>query len=208
VTHLLDLPADAKALYVLAHGAGAGMRHPFMEAIARALAARGIGTFRYEFEYMEKKSRRPDAPSVAMARVREAVAEAADAAPGVPLLAGGKSFGGRMTSNAQAEAALPGVKGLVFLGFPLHPPGKPSIARADHLDRVLVPMLFAQGTRDEFAEPALLTQVLARLGPRAALHSVDGGDHSFGVPKAKGRSKDDVLAELAEAITGWAAGLS
>lgn len=207
MNHLLELPEGAKALYVLAHGAGAGMRHPFMDAIARALAARGIGTFRYEFEYMEKKSRRPDAPSVAMARVREAVAEAADAAPGLPLLAGGKSFGGRMTSNAQAEAALPGVRGLVFLGFPLHPPGKPSIARADHLDRVLIPMLFAQGTRDEFAEPGLLGQVLARLGTRATLHSLEGGDHSFAEPKSSGRSKDDVLAELGETIRGWAARL-
>ncbi len=184
------------------------MRHPFMDGISRVLAALGIGTFRYEFEYMEKKSRRPDAPSVAIARVREAVAEAAEAAPGVPLLAGGKSFGGRMTSQAQAEAPLPGVRGLAFLGFPLHPPSKPSVTRADHLDRVAIPMLFAQGTRDEFAEPSLLAEVLARLGPRASLHSVDGGDHSFGVPKSKGRSKDDVLAELAEAITDWAAALS
>jgi predicted alpha/beta-hydrolase family hydrolase len=184
------------------------MRHPFMDAIARVLAARGMGTFRYEFEYMEKKGRRPDAPSVAMARVREAVAEAADAAPGLPLLAGGKSFGGRMTSHAQSEAPLPGVRGLAFLGFPLHPPGKPSIGRADHLDRVLVPMLFMQGTRDEFAEPSLLSGVLGRLGPRASLHSIEGGDHSFGVPKSTGRSKDDVLVELAEAITGWAARLS
>ncbi len=184
------------------------MRHPFMDRIAAALNGRGIGTFRYEFDYMEKKSRRPDAPSVAAARVREAVAEAAEAAPGLPLLAGGKSFGGRMTSQAQAEAPLPGVRGLAFLGFPLHPPGKPSITRADHLDRVQVPMLFAQGTRDEFADPSLLAEVLARLGPRASLHAVDGGDHSFGVPKSKGRSKDEVLGDLAEAITGWAAALS
>jgi hypothetical protein len=126
----------------------------------------------------------------------------------VPLLAGGKSFGGRMTSNAQAESPLPGVQGLVFLGFPLHPPGKPSIVRAEHLDRVEIPMLFAQGTRDEFAEPALLAQVLGRLGPRATLHAIEGGDHSFGVPKSSGRSKDDVLAELGETITGWAARLA
>lgn len=204
MNRLLELPEGAHALLVLAHGAGAGMRHPFMDKVAGVLAARGVGTFRYEFEYMEKKSRRPDAPSVAIARVREAVAEAAEAAPGLPLLAGGKSFGGRMTSNAQAEAPLPGVRGLVFLGFPLHPPGKPSIVRADHLDRVLVPMLFVRGTRDEFAEPGLLAQVLARLGPRAGLHSLEGGDHSFGVPRSSGRTKDDVLAELGEAITGWA----
>ncbi|MFI5280560.1 MAG: alpha/beta family hydrolase [Gemmatimonadales bacterium] len=208
MNHLLEVPEGAKALYVLAHGAGAGMRHPFMDAIARVLAARGIGTFRYEFGYMEKKSRRPDAPTVAMARVREAVAEAQAAAPGLPLLAGGKSFGGRMTSNAQAESPLPGVLGLVFLGFPLHPPGKPSIARADHLDRVEVPMLFVQGTKDEFAQPALLAQVLGRVGPRASLHAVEGGNHSFAVPKSTGRSKDDVLAELGDAITGWAARLS
>ncbi|MFI5206923.1 MAG: alpha/beta family hydrolase [Gemmatimonadales bacterium] len=204
MNHLLELPDDARVLLVLAHGAGAGMRHPFMERVAAALAARGVGTFRYEFEYMENKSRRPDAPSVAMARVREALAEAAIAAPGLPLLAGGKSFGGRMTSNAQAESPLPGVRGLAFLGFPLHPPGKPSIARADHLDRVTAPMLFVQGTRDEFAEPRLLMQVLARLGPRASLYSIEGGDHSFNVPKSTGRSKDDVLEELGEAITGWA----
>jgi predicted alpha/beta-hydrolase family hydrolase len=208
LNHLLELPEGSRALLILAHGAGAGMRHPFMDAIARVLATRGVGTFRYEFEYMEKRSRRPDAPSVAMARVREAVAEARDAAPGLPLLAGGKSFGGRMTSNAQAESPLPGVRGLVFLGFPLHPPGKPSVTRADHLDRALIPMLFAQGTRDEFAEPGLLAQVLARLGSRASLHSIDGGDHSFAVPKSKGRSKDDVLAELGDAITAWAARLS
>jgi hypothetical protein len=203
MNRLLELPEGAHALLVLAHGAGAGMRHPFMERVARGLAARGVGTFRYEFEYMEKKSRRPDAPSVAIARVREAVAEAAEAAPGLPLLAGGKSFGGRMTSNAQAEAPLPGVRGLVFLGFPLHPPGKPSIARADHLDRVLVPMLFVHGTRDEFAEPGLLAQVLARLGPRASLHSVDGGNHSLDVPKSSGRTKEDVMVEVAGVIEAW-----
>ena len=205
MNHVLALPDGARALLVLAHGAGAGMRHPFLDGIARALAARGIGTFRYQFDYLERGGRRPDAPSVAAARVRAAVLEAAAAAPGLPLLAGGKSFGGRMTSTAQAESPLPGVRGLVFLGFPLHPPGQPSIARADHLDRVALPMLFLQGTRDTFAEPALLAQVLARLGARATLHAVEDGDHSFAVPKARGRSKDDVLAELAEATTDWAA---
>jgi predicted alpha/beta-hydrolase family hydrolase len=208
VNHLLVLPEQPRALYVLAHGAGAGMRHPFMEAMARALEVRGIGTFRYEFEYMEAKRGRPDAPSVAMARVRAAVLEAASAAPGLPLLAGGKSFGGRMTSNAQAEAPLDNVRGLVFLGFPLHPPGKPSLERAEHLDRIAVPMLFLQGTRDEFADRTLLAQVLARLGPRASLHPIEDGGHSFEVRKAAGKSKADVMAELADAISGWAAALS
>jgi uncharacterized protein len=208
VNQLLVLPRKARALYVLAHGAGSGMRHPFMEAIARALETRGIGTFRYEFEYMEAKRPRPDAPSVAMARVREAVIEAASAAPGLPLLAGGKSFGGRMTSGAQAEAPLPGVRGLAFLGFPLHPPGKPSVERAEHLGRIEVPMLFCQGTRDEFADRTLLAQVLARLGARASLHAIEDGGHSFEVRKATGRFKAHVMAELADAISGWAAALS
>ncbi len=208
MNQLLVLPQKARALYVLAHGAGSGMRHPFMDAIARALEARGIGTFRYEFAYMEAKRGRPDAPSVAMARVREAVIEAASAAPGLPLLAGGKSFGGRMTSGAQAEAPLPGVRGLVFLGFPLHPPGKPSVERAEHLYGIEVPMLFLQGTRDEFAYRTLLAQVLARLGARASLHAIEDGGHSFDVRRATGKSKADVMAELAGAISGWAAALS
>ena len=205
---LLELPDDARALYVLAHGAGAGMRHPFLAAIAKDLAAAGIGTFRYEFAYMEAKKNRPDPPAVAVERVREAVAEAARLAPGVPLIAGGKSFGGRMTSTAQAEQPLPGVRGLAFLGFPLHPPGKPGIERADHLDRVQVPMLFLQGSRDEFAQPELLAQLLKRLGSRATLHGVPQGNHSFVVPKSTGKSAAQVSAELGQSIARWCSTLA
>jgi len=201
--HLLVAPADSRALLVLAHGAGAGMRHAFLERIAQALAVRKVATFRYEFLYMEKGGGRPDPPAVAAARVREAVAAAAVAAPGLPLFAGGKSFGGRMTSTAAAEAPLPGVCGLVFLGFPLHPPGQPGIGRAEHLDRVTVPMLFLQGTRDTFAQLSLLEPVIARLKPRATFQLIDGGDHSFKVPKSSGRTAEDVMNELAGTIAAW-----
>lgn len=200
--HLLVAPPDARALLVLAHGAGAGMRHPFLEAMARALAERGIASFRYEFLYMERRAGRPDSPAVAEARVRAAVLEAARAVPGLPLFAGGKSFGGRMTSQAQAREPLPGVRGLVFLGFPLHPPGRPGTRRAEHLDAVQVPMLFLQGTRDEFAGLDLLRPVVRRLGARATLHLVEGGDHSFKVLKRTGRAEADVLVELASTISG------
>jgi len=203
VEHLLVLPPNARVLLVLAHGAGAGMRHPFLETVARGLAERGIATFRYEFTYMEERKRRPDPPAVAEERVRSAVAEAARVAPGVPLLAGGKSFGGRMTSGAQAKHPLPDVRGLVFFGFPLHPPGRPGTTRADHLDAVGIPMLFLQGTRDDFAELALLESVSARLGQRATLHVVEGADHSFRVPKRTGRSDADVQAELTKAVDDW-----
>jgi predicted alpha/beta-hydrolase family hydrolase len=179
------------------------MGHPFLEQAARALSERGIGTFRYEFLYMEKHQGRPDPPAVAEARVRAAVLEAARAAPGVPLFAGGKSFGGRMTSQAQAREPLPGVRGLVFLGFPLHPPGRPGTSRADHLDDVLIPMLFLQGSRDEFAGLDLLKPVVKRLGGRATLHVIEGGDHSFKVLKRTGRSDADVLSELSDTITAW-----
>ncbi|PYO37326.1 MAG: alpha/beta hydrolase [Gemmatimonadetes bacterium] len=201
--HLLVRPADARAVLVLAHGAGAGMRHAFLERMSQALADRRIATFRYEFLYMEKRAGRPDPPAVAAARVREAVGEATRVAPGLPLFAGGKSFGGRMTSTAAAEAPLPGVRGLVFLGFPLHPPGQPGIGRAEHLDRVTVPMLFLQGTRDTFAQLPLLEPVIARLKPRATLHLIDGGDHSFKVPKSSGRTPEDVMNDLADTIAGW-----
>ncbi|HUL02330.1 MAG TPA: alpha/beta family hydrolase [Gemmatimonadales bacterium] len=207
VSALLVLPPDARWVYVLAHGAGAGMRHPFLEGIAQRLAARGVATLRYQFPYMERRARRPDLPAVAVATVRAAVTEAARAVPGLPLVAGGKSFGGRMTSTAQAEDPLPGVRGLAFLGFPLHPPGRPGIARAEHLDRVRVPMLFLQGTRDEFAELALTRQVIAGLGERATLHLVDGGDHSFKVPKRAGKTAGDVLEELVGALDAWARGI-
>jgi predicted alpha/beta-hydrolase family hydrolase len=207
VAALLDLPAGARIVYVLAHGAGAGMRHPFLETVARALAARKIGTLRYQFPYMQQGARRPDPPAVAAATVRAAAAEAARVAPGVPLVAGGKSFGGRMTSTAQAEAPLPGVRGLVFLGFPLHPPGRPDDQRAEHLAAVRIPMLFLQGDRDEFADLKLLRPVVKRLGKRATLHFVEGGDHSFHVLKRSGRTDGDVMGELVESIVEWTAGI-
>jgi predicted alpha/beta-hydrolase family hydrolase len=203
VSGLLLLPAGARVLYVLAHGAGAGMRHPFLERMAHALAQRGVGTLRYQFLYMERKQHRPDPPALAVAAVRAAVAALGERAPGLPLIAGGKSFGGRMTSTAQAQDALPGVLGLAFLGFPLHPPGKPAVSRADHLDDVRVPMLFVQGDRDEFAEPLLLRQVLRRLGARATLHLVKDGDHSFNVPKRTGRTPDQVRGEVCDALVQW-----
>src|SRR5690349_12281456 len=207
VSGLLLRPTDARLLYVLAHGAGAGMRHPFLEAISQRLAEQGIATLRYQFRYMEQRSRRPDTPAVAAATVRTAVVEAARLAPGLPLVAGGKSFGGRMTSTAQAEEPLPGARGLVFLGFPLHPPGRPDDTRAEHLARVQVPMLFLQGTRDEFADTELLRPVVKRLGERARLNLVVDGDHSFHVPKRAGRSEGDVMGELARAIVTWSLSL-
>jgi uncharacterized protein len=203
VSGLLVRPSDATALYVLAHGAGAGMRHPFMEAVAEALAARRIATLRYQFPYAEAGGRRPDPPAALEATVRAAVTAAAECAPGLPLIAGGKSMGGRMTSSAQARAPLPAVLGLVFLGFPLHPPKRPGISRADHLDAVRLPMLFLQGTRDELADLDLMTGVCERLGPRAMLHVVDGADHSFAVLKRSGRSAAEVLEELATTVVDW-----
>lgn len=200
------LDADApRALLVLAHGAGAGMRHSFMDAIAKELAANGISTLRYEFEYMEQKRNRTDPPAVAQQRVRDAVAEAARLRPGLKLLAGGKSFGGRMTSGAAAAPpGLPNVAGIVFVGFPLHPPNKPSTSRADHLDQVTQPMLFLQGTRDDLADLALLRPVIDRVGRRATLHIVEGADHSFSVLKRTGRTNAEVLTELATTIAAWA----
>lgn len=203
VSALLVRPPDAWLLYVLAHGAGAGMRHPFLEAIAQRLAEHGIASLRYQFPYMEKSARRPDPPAVAEAAVRAAVEEAARVAPGLPLVAGGKSFGGRMTSSAQANVPLPGVRGLVFLGFPLHPPGRPGVTRAEHLDRVAVPMLFLQGTRDDFAELMLLRKVIARLGTRATLHLIEGGDHSFKVLKRSGRTDAETMGEVVDGIVTW-----
>jgi predicted alpha/beta-hydrolase family hydrolase len=207
VSALVRLQAGARLGFVLAHGAGAGMRHPFLEAMAGRFADRGIATFRYQFPYMEARRGRPDSPEVAVAAVRAAVAEAALRLPGLPLIAGGKSFGARMTSTAAAGSPLPGVAGLAFLGFPLHPPGRAGTTRADHLDRVTVPMLFLQGTRDEFADWSLLEPVVRRLGPRARLHAVEGGDHSFRVLKRSGRSGEQVLDELADVFRDWAAAL-
>ena len=205
VSALLVRPPEARLLYVLAHGAGAGMRHPYLEVMAQRLAERGIATLRYQFPYMERGSRRPDPPAVAEATARAAVEEAARVAPGLRLVAGGKSFGGRMTSSAQATAPLAGVVGLVFLGFPLHPPGRPGITRAAHLDRVAVPMLFLQGTRDEFADLTLLQQVVAQIGARATLHLIEGGDHSFKVLKRSGRTDREATADVVDAIAGWTA---
>jgi predicted alpha/beta-hydrolase family hydrolase len=205
VSGLLTAPDDPTHLYVLAHGAGAGMRHPFLEAVANRLAQRRIATLRYQFPYMEAGRKRTDSPAVAQAAVRAAVGAAAKAIPGVPLLAGGKSFGGRMTSGAQAEEPLEGVRGLAFLGFPLHAPGKPGTERAEHLTRVTVPMLFLQGTRDDFARLDLLNEVIAGLGARATLELVDGADHSFHVPKSSGRTDSEVLDWVCETLAGWAA---
>ncbi len=203
VSAILMQPDKARACYVLAHGAGAGMRHVSMDRIAAGLAERGIATFRFNFPYMENKQGRPDQPAVAHAAVRAAVAEAARLCPGLKLIAGGKSFGGRMTSQAQAKAPLPGVKGLAFLGFPLHAAKKPSAERAGHLADVEIPMLFLQGTRDALADLGLLKPVIAALGPKATLHEVEGGDHSFAVLKKSGRSNDEALAEVLDTLTAW-----
>src|SRR5438132_6634902 len=181
------------------------MRHPFLEVVAQRLAERSIATLRYQFPYMEQRARRPDPPPVAAAAVRAAVMEAARAAPGLPLVAGGKSFGGRMTSTAQAGEPLPGVRGLVFLGFPLHPPGRPGDSRAEHLAQVQIPMLFLQGTRDDFADLKLLKPLVQRLGERATLHLVEGGDHSFRVLKRSGKTDAAVIDEIADAIAEWSA---
>lgn len=203
VSALLQTPRNAEALLVLAHGAGAGMTHPFMAAMARGLAERAIATLRYQFPYMERGSRRPDPPQLAQATVRAAVAAAAQAQPELPLFAGGKSFGGRMSSQAHAKAPLSGVRGLVFVGFPLHPAGKPAADRANHLADVKVPMLFLQGTRDALAELPLLEPVCKSLGKRATLKLFADADHSFHVPAKSGRKDADVFAELLDVTAAW-----
>jgi uncharacterized protein len=203
ISAILLRPPDAWVGYVLAHGAGAGMRHPFMEAIAESLARQGIATLRYQFPYTESGGRRPDPPGVLQATVRAAVAKAREVAPELPLVAGGKSLGGRMTSNAAAHHPLPGVLGLVFLGFPLHPAKQPGESRADHLRAVELPMLFLQGTRDALAELDRISSVCGRLGPRATLHVVEGADHSFAVLKRSGRSGAEVMEELALSVGEW-----
>jgi predicted alpha/beta-hydrolase family hydrolase len=202
VSALLVRPQAARACYVLAHGAGAGMTHRFMEEVASGLADRDIATLRYQFPYMEKGGKRPDPPAVAHAAVRAAVAEAARRCADLPLVAGGKSFGGRMTSQAQAIKPLPGVRGLVFLGFPLHPAGKPSTERAAHLGQIPIPMLFVQGTQDKLAEPALLGPVVAALGS-ASLHEVAAADHAFHVPARSGRNDREVMTEIMDAVAAW-----
>ena len=203
VSALLDLPPQARACYVFAHGAGVGMMHSYMAAVAAGLAERGIATLRYQFPYMEKGTKRPDPPPVAHAAVRAAVMEAARLCPGLPLIAGGKSFGGRMTSQAQASAPLDGVRGLAFFGFPLHPAGKPSDDRAKHLSRVKIPMLFLQGTRDSLAEMNLLEPVVKRIGQSVTLHRVEGADHSFHVPARSGRNDAEVMREILDAFAAW-----
>ena len=207
VSAFLLRPPEAWLLYVLAHGAGAGMRHAFLDNVSAALASQGVATFRYQFPYLEAGRRRPDAPSVLETTVRAAVSRAGEIVPELPVVAGGKSLGGRMTSGAAAAAPLHGVKGLAFLGFPLHPPGQPGTRRADHLDRVDLPMLFLQGTRDTFARVDLIAEVCRRLGPRASLHLLDGADHSFGVPKRGSRTPGQVMEWLAGTIASWSRAL-
>ena len=208
VSGLLQAPRGARASYVMAHGAGAGMAHPFMERVAAELGERGIATLRYQFPYMEQGGKRPDAPKLAQATVRAAVTEAAKLMPKLPLIAGGKSFGGRMTSQAQAESPLAHVRGLAFLGFPLHAAGRPSEERAAHLFEVKIPMLFLQGTRDALANITLMRKLARALGKRATLVSIEDGDHSFHVPARTGRDDADVRVEMLNALAGWIEGLS
>ena len=207
VAGLLDRPANARACFVFAHGAGAGMHHASMASVAGDLSQQGIATLRYQFPYMERGSRRPDPPALCHATVRAAVAEAARSSPGLPLVAGGRSFGGRMTSQAQALAPLPGVAGLAFLAFPLHPAGRPSQERAEHLSDVEIPMLFLQGTRDELATLELLEPVVQRLGARATLKLLQEADHSFHVRASSGRRDPDVRQELVRTLVDWLDGL-
>jgi hypothetical protein len=207
ISGLLQAPRGARACYVLAHGAGAGMTHPFMAAVADGLAERGIATWRYQFLYMERGSKRPDPPKLAHAAVRAAVAEAAKRLPKLPLIAGGKSFGGRMTSQAQATAPLPGVRGLAFLGFPLHPAKQPSRERGKHLLDVRIPMLFLQGTRDALAMPDQIEPMCAALGARATLRLFADADHSFHVLARSGRTDAQVMNDVLDAFNAWADGV-
>jgi predicted alpha/beta-hydrolase family hydrolase len=203
VAALLDSPPDPFACYVLAHGAGAGMHHDFLAALAQRLCAEGVAVLRFQFPFMQQGSRRPDPPAVAQAAVRAAVDEARQRLPGLPIFAGGKSFGARMSSQAQAADPMPGVRGLVFVGFPLHPAGKPAISRAAHLAEVGVPMLFLQGTRDALADLALVREVVQPLASRATLHVVEGADHAFHVLVRSGRNDTQVLDELATTAAQW-----
>ena len=203
ISGVLSQPEAPRACFVFAHGAGAGMNHPFMADLSAALAARGIATLRFQFPFMEQGSKRPDSPAVAQQTVRAAVDEACTRLPGVALFAGGKSFGGRMTSGAQADAPLASVRGIIFVGFPLHPAGKPATERAAHLQQVGVPMLFLQGTRDALADLALMRQTTEAIGPLATLHVVEGADHAFHVLVRSGRNDKDVIEELAETVSRW-----
>ena len=205
VSGLLMAPAQARACYVFAHGAGAGMSHPFMATVAAELVARNIASLRYQFPYMDRGGRRPDPPELAQATVRAAVSEAGRRLPGLPLIAGGKSFGGRMTSQAQAAIPLAGVRGLAFLGFPLHPAKRPSDERAKHLIDVRIPMLFLQGTRDALADTELIGRTIKWLGERATLHLIQDADHSFHVPARSGRTDADVRSEMMDVLVAWIA---
>ena len=205
VSALLMLPAEARGMLALAHGAGAGMAHPFLVSLAAELAAAGVATLRYQFPYMEQRRRVPDSPAVLTATVRAAVRTAAEAAPRLPLIAGGKSMGGRMTSQAAAQQPLEGVRGLVFFGFPLHPPNKPGTKRAEHLKQVTVPMLFLQGTRDTLADLTLLKPICKDLGARATLHIIETADHSFHMLKKSGKTDAEALRELAQTTASWQA---
>ena len=204
VSALLIRPPNARWLLVLGHGAGAGMAHPFLEKLAAELAGAGVATLRYQFPYMEQRRRVPDRPEVLTSTVEAAVRLATEAVPGLPVLAGGKSMGGRMTSQAAAENLLGSVKGLVFFGFPLHPPNRPSTKRADHLAKVGMPMLFLQGTRDTLADLTLLRPLCEKLGSRATLHVILEGDHSFHVLKKSGKTDAEVMTELAQTTAAWA----
>jgi predicted alpha/beta-hydrolase family hydrolase len=203
ISALSWMPPRARACYLLAHGAGAGMAHPFMHAVAAGLAERDIATLRYQFPYMENRGKRPDPPKLAHATVRAAAAQALQLVPQLPLVAGGKSFGGRMTSQAQAASPLPGVRGLAFLGFPLHPANRPSDERAEHLFKVQVPMLFLQGMRDALADTQLISSVTKRLGERASLHLIPDADHSFHVPARTGRTDTEVMSDMLDVLAVW-----
>jgi predicted alpha/beta-hydrolase family hydrolase len=208
ISALLQVSSHVRACYVMAHGAGAGMTHPFLESIAAGLCVNGIATLRFQFPYMERGSKRPDPPKLAHATIREAVAVAAVRLPGVSLVAGGRSYGGRMASQAQAASPLENVRGLAFLGFPLHAANAPSDERAQHLSAVQVPMLFLQGTRDALAEISLLKQLIVRLGSRSSLVLFEGADHAFHVPAHSGRKDSEILSELIDTLTRWIASLS
>lgn len=205
ISGILTAPDDPRACYIVAHGAGAGMRHKFMADVAGGLGERGIATLRYQFPYMEKGGKRPDPPKIAHAAVRAAVAKASELLPKLPLIAGGKSFGARMTSQTQAETPLPNVRGLAFLGFPLHPPGQPGDTRAEHLSRVKVPTLFLQGTRDDFADLDYLKPLTKRLGDLATLKLFECADHSFHVPAKSGRKDVEIMAEMLDVLAAWTA---
>jgi uncharacterized protein len=202
VSALLLLPAEANCLLVLGHGASTNMRHATLQTISERMAEVGIATFRYNFPYMEQ-GRSRDSQEVCTATVRSAVAAAQKAVPGFLLLAGGHSFGGRMTSNAASESPLPGVHGLIFFAFPLHQPGKPDTKRAEHLSSVTVPMLFLSGTRDELADRELLESVCKKLGKHATLHLLDTANHGYRILKRSRKSEEDVFVEMARIAREW-----